>query len=115
MRDLWLKIKVWSKIIFLSFLVIYALVFVIENSGQRVDFWYWYNSRLQSSLFLFALFTFAAGVMATLLFTMVKRTFAQVQQLRTAKAESLQTRPPITGQAPPEPATPPPPPSSPTP
>ena len=107
MRDLWLKIKVWSKIIFLSLLVIYALVFTIENSGQRVDFWYWYNSRLQASLFVFALLTFAAGVIATLLFAMVKRTFAQLHELRTAKEERLQIRPPITAQASPEPNAPP--------
>src|SRR5437868_2425254 len=113
MRDLWLKIKVWSKITFLSLLVIYALVFVIENSRTSVDFWYWYNSQLHSSLFLFTFLTFAAGVMATLLFGMVRRTFAQLKELRTIKAESLQTRPPITAQAPPEPIAPPP--SSPNP
>jgi uncharacterized integral membrane protein len=109
MRELWLKIKVWTKIIFFALLLIYILIFVMENSGQPpVQFWYWFKPRLQSPFLLFILMTFLAGIVVSILFRPIRRTLLQLRQLYAPKPEKPQPPPPITAQPPVEQKSPPP-------
>jgi uncharacterized integral membrane protein len=81
MSNLWTKIKVWTKVVLISLILIYVLIFIIKNSGQQVQFWYWFNNPLRSSLLLFTLITFAAGAIFALLFRMTYRTIAQLREM----------------------------------
>jgi uncharacterized integral membrane protein len=102
--NLWLRIKVWLKVTLFSILLVYILIFITKNSGKSVEFWYWYNGTLQSSLLLFTLITFFAGAIAALLIRTIFKTLSQIRQVKKlnaerelaemkAKASMLQTRP----------------------
>jgi uncharacterized integral membrane protein len=105
----WPKVRIWTRVILFVLLLIYFLVFISENSGQRVNFWYWYNSRLQSPLLLFAFVTFTVGFLAALLIGMIFRTLSQLRQLQSAP-----TKAPVPSPTAPIPTTSSPPPPSPS-
>jgi uncharacterized integral membrane protein len=101
---LWLRIKVWTRIIVFSVLLIYILIFVGKNSGKGVEFWYWYDATLKSSLLLFTFITFIAGAVVAMLLRTIFKTASQVREVQRltaqrelaemkAKAAMLQTRP----------------------
>jgi hypothetical protein len=105
--NLWLRIKIWTKIILFSLLLIYILFFVGKNSGKTVEFWYWYNATLKSSLLLFTCITFITGAIVALLLRTISKTLGQMSEVNRltaerelaemkAKAAMLQTRPPAT-------------------
>ena len=108
MGNLWLKIKIWTKVAIAGILALYLLIFIIKNSGQDTTFWYWYNRSYQGSMLLLVLFAFLIGGLVTLLATTTFRTIRQIQELRArnrsaklerevsdmrAKAAMLQTKP----------------------
>jgi hypothetical protein len=82
MGNLWLKIKIWTKSILLGALLIYAIIFFLENSGQPVEFWYWYNQKHPSSMLVMMLLAFAAGVISTILVKTTLTTLRQIRELR---------------------------------
>ena len=43
--NLWVKIKVWTKITVFALLALYVLIFVIKNDDQKVRFWYWHTGE----------------------------------------------------------------------
>jgi uncharacterized integral membrane protein len=102
--NLWLRIKVWMKVTLFSILLVYILIFVVQNSGKTIDFWYWFGSTLHSSLLLFTLITFVAGAVVALLIRTIFKTIKQMREVEIlaaereladlkAKASMLQTRP----------------------
>ena len=108
MGNLWLKIKVWTKIILFSALALYALLFIAMNGGQEVKLWIWYRTEPERSVLLYMLFAFLTGVIGTILVRTTFRTIGQVRELRArsrtdkaqrqqvemqTKAGRLQTRP----------------------
>jgi uncharacterized integral membrane protein len=108
--NLWLRIKVWTKVTLFSILLVYILIFVVKNSGKSVEFWYWFDATLKSSLLLFTVITFAAGAIVALLTRTILKTLSQLREVKRldaerelaamrAKAGMLQTKP-----APSEPA-----------
>ena len=114
MGNLWLKIKVWTKVIIAGILALYLLIFIIKNSGQDTTFWYWYNRSYRGSMLLLVLFAFLIGGLVTLLATTTFRTIHQIQELRArnrsaklerevsdmrAKAAMLQTKPSASSEA----------------
>lgn len=122
MGNLWLKIKIWTKILLVAAVFLYVILFVYFNASQTVRFWYWYHHQPQTTLLLLVLCSFIAGVVASFLVRTTIRTVRQVQELRArsrvhrldremadmrAKAAMLQTKPPASQ----EPVAPPPPPS----
>src|SRR4051812_50146358 len=105
--NLWLRFKVWTKVTLFSILLVYILIFIGQNSGKSVEFWYWFGATLKSSLLLFTLITFAAGAIVALLTRTIFRTLSQVREVQRlsderelaemrAKAAMLQTRPPLS-------------------
>jgi uncharacterized integral membrane protein len=104
--NLWVKIKVWTKMTVVALVAIYLMIFVIKNSGQYVVFWYWHTSTWP--LLAFTFFTFLAGVVVTLLVRTTWKTIWQIRDMRKrsageraqreladmrAKAAMLQTKP----------------------
>ena len=83
MGNIWLKIKIWSKIVFVAVILIYLLIFVAKNSTETVKFWFWVNREpAQTSVLLFGLYAVLTGVVFTVLVSTTVRTFRQVRELR---------------------------------
>ena len=113
--NLWVKIKVWTKITVFALVALYLMIFVIKNADQNVNFWYWHTGTWP--LLAFTFFTFMAGVIVALLVRTTWKTIAQIRDMRTrsagdraqreladmkAKAAMLQTKPsPDTSPTPP--------------
>jgi uncharacterized integral membrane protein len=108
MGNLWLKIKIWSKIGSLSLLLIYLLIFVIANNGEAVKVWFWFGYRTDTTVLRLIAFMLASGIIGTLLVRTAFSTIRQVRDLRNrnrhlqmekdmvnlrAKADMLQTKP----------------------
>lgn len=106
-NDLWLKIKMWTKIVVFGLLVMYTLVFVLKNSDRPAKLWYWFYRDYEIPILLLVLFTFFGGVLATVLIWTTLKTVKQFRNMRVqsrtdrlerevadmkAKAAMLQTR-----------------------
>src|SRR4051794_10738046 len=90
MANLWLKIKIWTKVILFGMLFVYILAFVLKNQ-QDVQVWVWYKNTIPSKTIVLALFAFTAGVVATILIRTTLVTLRQIRELqersRTVKLE----------------------------
>ena len=82
MGDVWLKIKLWTKGIFFSALLIYVLLFVANNSRVSVGLWFWFKHTPETSVLLLVLYAFLTGVVCTILIGTTFRTVGQVRDLR---------------------------------
>ncbi len=83
MNNLWLKIRVWTKAVIAVLLLIYILSFIANNSGQTVEFWYWFFAgEVKTSLLVFTFLTFAFGVIVALLIRAIFKTLRQFRELR---------------------------------
>ncbi len=106
MGNLWLKIKVGTKITIFVILLIATLLFVVNNINKTAKIWLWneYETTLLKVLF----FTVLVSVIFTLLITTAFRTIRQIREIRARsrserleeeirdmkqKASMLQTRP----------------------
>jgi len=91
MNNLWLKIKLWTKIAICAFVAIYLLVFIIKNNGEDVTFWYWYKRQVQASILLLVAVAFLTGVLVAILTRMMFRTAKQISAMRnSARTEKLE-------------------------
>ena len=89
MNSLWLKIKIWTKGIVATLLLVYILFFIIKNSGHPVKFWWFFGQEPETSLLVFTFFTFLFGVMVTLL---VRAAFKTIRQLREYREKNRTAR-----------------------
>ena len=83
MNETWAKIKLWTKITIAVVLAAYLILFVYNNSGDRVDFWYWFGHYPHVSAFFLALVAFVAGAVCAL---MVSTTYRTMRQLKAAQS-----------------------------
>jgi len=91
MNNLWLKIKLWTKIAICAFVAIYLLVFVVKNNGYKVDFWFWYNRQVNETVLLLVSAAFLTGILVAVLVRMMFHTARQVSVMRnTARTEKLE-------------------------
>ena len=92
MNNLWLKIRIWAKVIALTFVTIYLLTFIFKNSDEPAKFWYWFwKPDVETSILYFTLFVFGAGVLTTILVRMMFKTLRQVREMRNkARTERLE-------------------------
>jgi uncharacterized integral membrane protein len=86
---MWLKFKIWTKTTVVGVLVLYGLLFILNNSGQSVRFWYWFRREYETSMLVLILLTFLAGVVGTLL---VRTSITTVRQIRESRARSRTAR-----------------------
>lgn len=91
MNNLWLKLWVWFKITLLSLVVIYAILFVWNNTGEPIKVWLFFGSQPETSPLVLSFLSFAAGVVGTLLVRTTLRTLKQLKELRNRRrAQQLQ-------------------------
>jgi hypothetical protein len=81
MANLWLKIKVGTKIAIFAILTIATLVFVVQNINKPVTIWLWneYPTTLLKVLF----FTVLVSVIFTILIGTAFRTLRQIREIRS--------------------------------
>jgi hypothetical protein len=129
MGNLWLKVKVGTKIAIFAILSIATLVFVIQNVNKPITIWLW--NDYQTTLLKVLFFTVLISVIFTILIGTGLRTVRQIKEIRArnraqaledevrdmkTKAAMLQTRqpgasgtfPPLTDAVSPPPPPPPP-------
>jgi uncharacterized integral membrane protein len=112
MVNLWLKIKIWTKIIVCGLVLIYLLMFFFNNANKPVKVWVWINREPDTNIVPVMLFTLAAGIVGTLLVGTAFRTIKQIRELQNrtkvaqqekemaelrAKAAMLKTKPEVNG------------------
>lgn len=86
MGNLWLRIRIWAKVLLFASIAIYTLVFVNRNSETKVMLWVWWNRKPESSVLMLVLTSFLVGVVVTLL---VRTTFVTVRQIREVRERAL--------------------------
>ena len=107
MSNFWLKVRVWTKVLLIAAVALYAIIFASINSGEPVKLWIFFNRRYEGSVLTLILMCFAIGVLGTLLVRTTLRTVRQIRELREkgriikmerenvemkAKAAKLQTK-----------------------
>ena len=112
MGNLWLKIKVGTKIVLFALLSLAALIFVVENVNKPVTIWLW--NDIETTLLRVLFVTALVSVVFTILIGTAFRTVRQIRELRArnrsfkleqdladmkAKAAMLQTKPPGASSA----------------
>ena len=108
MGDTWLKIKAWTKGVVFGAVVIYLILFLFKNSGQDIQFWWWFGHNPKIDALYMALVSFLAGAVCAALIHTTWRTMRQIRDVRSgrrldrlerenaevrAKAAMLQTAP----------------------
>ena len=109
MGSLWLKFKVWTKLVLFALLSVYVLTFIWKNIDPRVDLWVWYfRPPITMSVLLLALVSFLIGVLGTILSRTTIKTLRQIREIQSrsrtermeremedmrAKAAKLRSRP----------------------
>jgi hypothetical protein len=118
MGNVWLKIKVWTKIGIFVLALIYLIIFIYNNSGQPLKVWVWFGHQWDTSALEIIPTLLVAGAVGIWLIRMAIRTVRQIKQIRMedldvqtqkdvadlkAKAGMLQTKPVATAQEPQDP------------
>jgi len=110
MTNVWLKFKIWFKLILFGLIALYILLFLLKNYDTKVTVWLWFgdNGTYSSSILALVFAVFVLSVIGTLLTSTIWRTVRQIREAgarsRTqrlekaiaemnAKAAKLQTRP----------------------
>src|SRR3954465_2400607 len=87
MGNLWLKIKVGTKIALFALLSLAALIFVVQNVNKPVTIWLW--NDIETTLLRVLFVTALVSVVFTILIGTAFRTVRQIKELR-ARNRSLQ-------------------------
>lgn len=82
MINLWLKIKIWTKLGFVGLALLYLLIFVFENSGYEVKFWYWFRHEPSTNVLFLVSGAFISGVITAVLVSTTIRTVKQVREIQ---------------------------------
>lgn len=92
MGNLWLKFRIWTKVIALFFLTIYAIFFIWNNGDQPAKVWLWFFSpAYETNLLWVMLVAFLIGVLGTILLRTMFKTLRQIRELRErTRTETLE-------------------------
>ena len=87
--NLWMQIKVWTKVILLSTVAVYLLLFLFENTGsdKNITLWVWFGKTPTGPILVRLPLAFLAGVITTLLFKTIWKTVRQLQAIRRRRME----------------------------
>jgi hypothetical protein len=83
MGNLWLKIRVWTKVAAFGFLLLYAIVFVSINYSSKAKVWLWFGHEPTAPVLVLVFVTFLLGVIGTILVRTTLKTVSQIRDLRT--------------------------------
>ena len=89
MGTLWLKIKVWTKVLGFFALLLYAVLFIYKNSARPVQPWFWFGKEPQTSVLILGLCALLTGVVGTIL---TRTTFKTVRQIRELQSRTRSDR-----------------------
>jgi uncharacterized integral membrane protein len=89
MGDFWFKLKVWAKTTLFAVIVVYALIFIYNNSGQEVDFWWWFGHDTKHDKLTFGFASFLGGVILTIV---VRTSLATMRQMRDLQSRTRSQR-----------------------
>jgi lysylphosphatidylglycerol synthetase-like protein (DUF2156 family) len=93
MTNVWLKFKIWFKLILFGLISIYILLFLLKNYDTSVTLWLWFgqNGTYTSSVLALVGAVFLLSVIGTLLISTIFRTVRQIREAsnrsRTQKLE----------------------------
>jgi uncharacterized integral membrane protein len=87
MGNLWLKIRVWTKILVAVLALLYVICFVANNS-DKVHVWFWFGPKPETTVFWVALSAFLAGVLVAVLSRTTFRTMQQFKQMQARQREA---------------------------
>ena len=91
MNSMWLKIKIWTKVVIFALVAVYLLIFFLKNNDRTVQFWYWYNRAPEASVLLLVTLSFIFGVIVAILVRMMFTTLRQVREMRNrSRTERLE-------------------------
>jgi uncharacterized integral membrane protein len=92
MGNLWLKIKIWTKITIIGLLVLYVLAFTLKNTGQQaVKIWFWFGHDVELQPLLLGFVMFLLGIVAAILTQTLITTIKQVRELKSRnRSEKLE-------------------------
>jgi uncharacterized membrane protein YciS (DUF1049 family) len=79
--NLWLRIKVSTKLTIVLAVVVYAGLFVFQNSARKVTMWYWLGREPETSVLVLVLCAFLLGVLVAILFRTTMKTVRQLRHL----------------------------------
>jgi uncharacterized integral membrane protein len=89
MGNFWLKVKIWTKTTLFAVVVIYSLLFIYNNSGEQVHFWWWFGHNYEHEKLTFGFTAFVGGIILTIL---VRTTYATMSQVRDLQSRSRNQR-----------------------
>ena len=93
MTNVWLKFKIWFKLILFGLIAIYILLFLLKNYDTSVTLWLWFgpSGTYTSSVLALVGAVFLLSVIGTLLISTIFRTVRQIREAsnrsRTQKLE----------------------------
>ena|SRR5258705_7148435 len=113
MSNVWLKFKIWFKLVVFGLVAFYILLFLFKNYDTQVNLWLWFGQTgtYTSSILALVFGVFVLSVIGTLLTSTIWRTVRQIREASqrsraqkleraiadmNAKAAKLQTRPDAT-------------------
>lgn len=82
MSSYWLKIWIWIKVSIFSLLAIYLLLFLYNNSDRTTHVWFWFKRDPEVLTLVLAVFSFASGVIGTILVRTTLKTLNQIRDVR---------------------------------
>src|SRR5258706_7264277 len=82
MSNVWLKFKIWFKLILFGLIAIYILLFLFKNYDTKVTVWLWFgdNGSYSRSILALVFAVAAPSVIGTLLTTTIWRTGRQIRE-----------------------------------
>jgi uncharacterized integral membrane protein len=89
---MWLKIKVWTKVVLFGILFLYSLIFIFKNSDKTADFWYWPGRPAKYPTLFLTIGSFLAGVIVVVLLRTTFKTLQQVRELQSRSRSEKLTR-----------------------
>jgi hypothetical protein len=94
MSNLWLKIKVWTKVIVFALVLIYVTLFIINNSENQAKLWIWIGrgKEVNTSVLKLVAIAFFIGILVAVLTRTTLRTIRQIQDLRGRQAAERRGR-----------------------
>lgn len=93
MANLWLKIKIWTKVLLVVLAVAYVVTFAVSNSEKPATFWYFVNiPTVTTSVLKLVLIAFVSGVAVAVLARTTFRTIGQIRELKERQATERRER-----------------------
>jgi uncharacterized integral membrane protein len=87
---MWLKIKVWTKVVVFGLVLLYSMIFILANKDGTAKFWYWFGREPEWPVLFLVLGAFITGVILTVLLRTTFKTLRQFRELQSrSRADKL--------------------------